>query len=343
VSPAPATSPRAPREPRRRPAPSALAGVDVGGTKIQVVVTSPDLEVLGQSRGPTPPSGGPPAVVEALCTLLDQAQQQAGVEGVAALGVGAPGTIDKATGVVAHSPNLAGWNDPYALGPELERRTGARVSVDNDVHTGMLGELRLGAARGLTEVLGVWFGTGVGGALVLGGELRGGPHGASGEIGHVCVRRGGRRCGCGRRGCLEAYAGRASMERRARRLVAGGRRSDLFRIMEQRGLDHLNSGVFARALAAGDDLAQDLIDDAVAAAGSGIASVVNVLDVQAVVIGGGLGTRLGEPFVARIAAAMQPHLFLTGAVSVRAASLGDLAGALGGATAAAELLTVRRT
>ncbi len=316
----------------------ALAGVDVGGTKIQVVVTTADLEVMGQSRGPTPSTGGPPAVVDALCALLDQARAEAGVDSIAALGVGAPGTIDKATGVVARSPNLAGWIDPYPLAAELERRTGARISVDNDVHAGMLGELRLGTARGLGEVLGVWFGTGVGGALVLGGELRGGPHGASGEIGHVCVRIGGRRCGCGRRGCLEAYAGRASMERYARKLVAQGRRTDLFRIMEKRGLEHLTSGVFARALEAGDDLAQDLIDDAIAAAGSGIASVVNVLDVEAVVIGGGLGTRLGEPFVERIAAAMQPHLFVTGGASVRPAALGDLGGALGAAAAASDLL-----
>jgi glucokinase len=317
-----------------------LAGVDVGGTKIQVVITTLELEVLGQSRGTTPTTGGPPAVVETLCALLDQARRGAGVDGLAALGVGAPGTIDKATGVVARSPNLAGWMDPYPLGAELQRRTGARVSVDNDVDAGILGELRLGAARGLTDVLGVWFGTGVGGALVLGGELRSGPHGASGEVGHVCVHPGGRRCGCGRRGCLEAYAGRASMERRARRLVAEGRRTELFRIMERRGVDHLNSGVFARALAAGDDLAQDLIDDAVAAAGAGIASVVNAVDVEAVVIGGGLGSRLGEPFVSRIAAAMQPHLFVTGAVSVRAAGLGDLAGALGAAAAAGALVTM---
>jgi glucokinase len=129
------------------------------------------------------------------------------------------------------------------------------------------------------------------------------------------------------------------MERRARKLVAEGRRTELFRIMERRGVDHLNSGVFARALAAGDDLAQDLIDDAVAAAGAGIASVVNAVDVEAVVIGGGLGSRLGEPFVSRVAAAMQPHLFVTGAVSVRAAGLGDLAGALGAAAAAGALVS----
>jgi len=279
-------------------------------------------------------------VVEALLELLAEACRAAEVERVAAVGVGAPGTIDRARGVVARSPNLAGWMDPYPLGPELERRTGARVRVDNDVRVGMLGEHRLGAARGLSEVLGVWFGTGVGGALVLGGELRSGPHGAAGEIGHVCVRDGGRRCGCGRLGCLEAYAGRASMERRARELVAKGRRTDLFRIMEHRGRPNVTSGVIARALEAGDALTHALIDRAVAAAGCGIASVVNVVDVQAVVVGGGLGSRLGEPFVACVAAAMAPHLLLTGrdAVDVRVAALGDLAGSLGAASIAAELV-----
>ena len=322
------------------PARAALVGIDVGGTKIQVVVTDARFAKTGESRGPTPPSGGPPAVVEAIHKLVVEALDGAGNPSVAAVGVGAPGSIDRSTGVVARSPNLAGWMDPFPLGAELGRRLDAPVVVDNDVRIGMLGEHRLGAGRPFQDLIGAWFGTGVGGAVILGGVLRNGRSGASGEIGHVCVVDGGRRCGCGRRGCLEAYAGRASMERHARKLVHKGRSTELFKIMEKQGRDHVTSGVIARALDQGDALTHALIDRAVAAAGQALASVVNVLDVEAVTIGGGLGTRLGAPFAKRVAAAMQPHLFVDGDQSVQVipAALGDYAGALGAATAAAEVV-----
>jgi glucokinase len=322
----------------------ALAGVDVGGTKIQVVVTDAKFNRLGESRAPTPTTGGPPAVIKAIAELVEAAQQDAGVETVAAVGVGAPGQVDRKLGTVARSPNLAGWMDPYPLTAELSKLVGAPVCVDNDVRVGVLGEHRLGAARPYSDVLGAWFGTGVGGAVIVGGQLRLGRAGASGEIGHVCVEPGGRRCGCGRRGCLEAYAGRASMERRARKLEAAGKQTQIFRIMERQERDHVTSGVLARALDQGDSLAHQLLDEAVWAAGSAIASVCNVLDVEVVVIGGGLGTRLGASFVNRVAAEMQPHLFVDGDASVKVlpAGLGDYAGALGAATEAAELLRAAR-
>ena len=339
-----ATRPAGAARAARPTAPGALVGIDVGGTKVQVVLTDAGFERIGESRGPTPTSGGPAAVVETIHRLVVEARDAAGNPALAAVGVGAPGSIDRATGVVARSPNLAGWMDPFPLGEELSRRLEAPVVVDNDVRFGMLGEHRLGAGRPFADLIGAWFGTGVGGAVILGGVLRNGRSGACGEIGHVCVVDGGRRCGCGRRGCLEAYAGRASMERRARSRVAKGEHTDLFRIMEKQGRDHVTSGVIARALDHGDALTHSLLDDAVAAAGQGIASVVNLLDVEAVVIGGGLGTRLGAPFAKRVAAAMQPHLFVDGEQSVQVvpAGLGDYAGALGAATAAAEAVPPRR-
>ena len=134
------------------------------------------------------------------------------------------------------------------------------------------------------------------------------------------------------------------MERRARARVQKGEHTELFKIMEKQGRDHVTSGVIARALDHGDALTHSLIDEAVAAGGQALASVVNVLDVEAVIIGGGLGTRLGAPFAKRIAAAMQPHLFVDGDQSVQVvpAGLGDYAGALGAATAAAEAVKARR-
>src|SRR5206468_3946433 len=134
--------------------------------------------------------------------------------------------------------------------------------------------------------------------------------GSAGEIGHTVVRHEGRKCSCGRRGCLEAYAGRGCMEARARKLAADGRKTILFDLMEHKGRDRLTSGVFAAALEDGDDMTRELIDDAVWALGVGLASAQNLLDVEATVIGGGLGDRLGAPFIDRVRDSMQPHLFV---------------------------------
>ena len=171
----------------------------------------------------------------------------------------------------------------------------------------------------------------MGGGLILDGKPWLG-RGAAGEIGHVVVKKDGARCPCGRRGCMEAYAGRGAMEARARKRQASGERTQLFKIMEDRGRTRLTSGVWARALRRSDPLALDLIDDAVQALGAGIASAVNLLDVPTVIIGGGLGIRLGEPYVDRIRTAMLPHLFVDwNPPRVLVATLGDLGGAQGAA------------
>jgi glucokinase len=162
--------------------------------------------------------------------------------------------------------------------------------------------------------------------------------GGAGEIGHVVVKIDGALCTCGRHGCMEAYAGRAAMEARARRREEKGRHTDLFHLMRERGRTRLTSAVWAHALERGDEVATEIIDKAVAALGAGIASAVNVLDVEAVILGGGLGVRFGEPMAQRITDAMQPHLFHDERPpDVRVASLGDLGGAIGAA------LLVRRT
>ena len=152
-----------------------------------------------------------------------------------------------------------------------------RVSLGNDVQVATDAEAALGAGRDRRSLLGVFWGTGVGGGLVL-GRKRWLGRGSAGEIGHVVVKRGGAECPCGRRGCMEAYAGRKAMEERARRLAAKGRKTVLFEIMEKRGRDRLTSGIWARALKQHDELATELIDRAVEALGTGIASSVNLID-----------------------------------------------------------------
>jgi len=175
----------------------------------------------------------------------------------------------------------------------------------------------------------VFWGTGVGGGLILNGKPWTG-RGGAGEIGHIVVEIDGSRCPCGRRGCLEAYAGRAAMEARAHRRVEKGKKTDLFTLMKEHKRTRLTSSVWAHALQRGDKVAIEIIDGAVRALGSGIATAVNLLDVEAVVIGGGLGVRFGQPFVDRIVAEMQPHLFNDEhPPDVRVAALGDLGGAIG--------------
>ena len=272
----------------------------------------------------------------AIAGTINEAAEEAGLApaALAAVGVGSPGEVDERTGTVAQAKNVSGWDGPFALGPELSKALDTPVVVGNDVQVATQAEFQLGAGKPFKSVLGVFWGTGVGGGLILDGRPWVG-RGAAGEIGHTVTRIGGRRCGCGRRGCLEAYAGRASMEAKARRLVEDGEHTVLFEIMERHGRTRLTSGVWERALHHGDKVATRLIDQAVEALGAGIASAVNLLDVEAVIIGGGLGTKLGEPYVERIREAMMPHVFADDRPpAIRLAELGDLGGAIGAALAA---------
>ena len=308
-------------------------GIDLGGTKIQAVVVDASNAVLGEARHPTPTEGGPGDVAKAMESALGEAADGAGVEtgALEGVGVGSPGEVDAAKGTVTSARNLPDWAGAFALGPVLGEALGTPVALGNDVQVATDAEALLGAGRPYGSLLGVFWGTGVGGGIVLDGRPWHG-RGAAGEIGHMVVVRGGRRCGCGRRGCMEAYAGRASMEQRARKLHDEGRKTDLFHIAHKRGRPRLTSGIWARALEAGDGLATELLDEAVQALGAGVASAQNLLDVEAIVIGGGLGVRLGEPFVERIREAMQPHLFNDDAPpAVHLAALGDLGGAIGAA------------
>lgn len=308
-------------------------GIDLGGTKIEAVVVDARHNVLGSARRPTPQSGGPRDVARAMIEAITAACEQAGVEPAAlrGVGVGSPGLVDESSGSVTGAGNLPGWSGTFALGETLARELGARVYVGNDVQVATEAEYQLGAGREFDALLGVFWGTGVGGALILGRKPWLG-RGRAGELGHMVVKLGGAVCTCGRRGCVEAYAGRAAMEARARRRVHKGRHTILFELMKQRGRARLTSAIWAHALEHGDKLARELIDDAVEALAAGIASAVNLLDVEAVVLGGGLGVRFGEPVASRIADAMRPHLFDDEhPPALRVAALGDLGGAIGAA------------
>jgi glucokinase len=303
----------------------AAIGIDLGGTTVQGVRLDGHQVEQDVRAGTT--DGGVDAVVRAIAEVVDEL---GGAE-QATIGIGVPGAVDTGVGEVRRAPNLREFDERVPLARLVAEATGADgVVLDNDVNVALLAEHRLGSAKGADDVLGVFVGTGVGGAIVVGGELHRGVTGAAGEIGHMVVEvELGRRCGCGLAGHVEAYAGRASIEREARRRHAEGECTEL---VELAGDGRMTPGVLARALEAGDTVAVELLDEAVRALGAAVASMVTVLDLPLVVMGGDVPDGLGPAFVARIEEAVRSRLFLPASpVRVVPAELGDLGGAIGAA------------
>ncbi len=304
-----------------------VAGVDVGGTNIEVGIVDEDHHVIERAKLDTP-SQGPDSVITVIVELVQSLS-----EPPIAVGVGIPGVVHD--GEVLTVPNLENWADQVDLGAELQRRLGVPVALGNDVNVGLLGEWLAGAAHRVGNVLGVWMGTGIGGALILDGRPFNGSRGAAGELGHVIVRPGGALCSCGRRGCVEAYAGRRSMAAIAAAMVDAGRQTSLFSIRDDAGKQKLTSKVWARALDESDELTEQLFDMAVETLGIGVASVINMVDVELVVIGGGLAEKLGQSLADRIQAAAAPWMLRPNPdLAWVPAALGDDSGVVGAASLA---------
>jgi glucokinase len=305
-------------------------GIDLGGTKIQTAIIDADGAVKGEARHPTPTEGGPADVAAAMGKALIEAAEAAGVEAseLEGVGVGSPGDVDEKAGTVSTARNLPDWEGSFPLGEALEKDLGTKVRIGNDVQVATEAEYHLGAGQGLDSLIGVFWGTGVGGGLILGGKPWLG-RGAAGEIGHMVIKRGGAKCPCGRRGCMEAYSGRAAMEAEARRRQEDGEKTDLFKLMEKHNKPRLTSSIWDRAIDDCDKLAIELIDRAIEALGTGIASAINLLDPEAIIIGGGLGLRFGERYMEPLLEEMRKHVFFDTMPDVKMASLGDLGGAIG--------------
>lgn len=319
-----------------------LVGVDLGGTSLRALVVDSRNKVLSVVKTPTKRSGRSEALIEDIVEAVREAVKAAGLSlsDIAAVSVGAPGAIDTGRGIVRAAPNL-GWKD-VALGPELRRMLGVLVLVDNDVNVGVVGEHALGAARGAEEVVGIFVGTGIGGGLITRGRLYEGSRGAAGEVGHMVLEVDGPRCPCGRRGCAEALASRTAMERDVRAAIKAGKKSSVLKIMRDRHRDRMTSSVIARALRKKDPVMRKVMKRAQKYLGILVASVVNLLDPEVVVIGGGVTERLGDDFVAPIRqTAYEYFLRRSDARRVRivAAKLGDDAGALGAVVLARQRLT----
>lgn len=314
-------------------------GVDLGGTNIYVLAVGESDEVRGQAKLRTPISGDREAVMDVMEAAIQDALDGAGPDlaDVDAIGIGTPGVV--IDGTIGGATNVPGWFDRFGLAEVFGHRIGKPVRIANDVTAASVAEHRFGAGAGTDHLLAVFVGTGVGSGLILNGEPYEGGVGGAGEFGHTIVSRGGAVCPCGRRGCVEAYAGRRAMAQAAERAVAAGHETILFDIVDEQDKRRPTSGVFREALERGDTLTADLVDEGIAALGAGIASAVNLLDVDVVVIGGGLADKLGERFMVPLEAAVKPHLFLQPPrVELVTAELADEAGALGVAVLARDLV-----
>ena len=311
-------------------------GVDIGGTKVLGVVVdtdAPERGPLAEARRPTPQ--GAESLVATIATVVAEVLGPDGADGVAAVGVGLPGLIDRG-GVLRFGPNLPGIVD-LDLEHALADRVALPVVVENDANCAAWAEHRLGAAEGHGHVLLVTLGTGIGAGLIADGRLFTGAHGMAGEPGHMIVDPGGPRCPCGRRGCWERYASGSGLGFLAREAALAGRAQGVVALAGG-DPEAVRGEHVTRAARQGDPDASTVMESFGWWVALGLANLVNILDPEIVVLGGGLVTE-ADLFLSATRAAFA-DLVLAGPhrheVPVVAASTGERAGALGAALLAAE-------
>ena len=310
--------------------PDVVIGVDLGGTKILARAVDPATgRAEGRVKHKTP--AGPEAVLDAVAAAAMALDQW---DDAVAVGIGVPGFVD-GDGVVARCPNIEGWDRPVPVAELLTDRLGRPVVVGNDVNCGAVAEHRVGLGRGHADLLAIYVGTGVGGGLILDDRLVHGPRGKAAEVGHVTVTPGGRPCGCGGRGHLECYAGRAGMDREVRRRVAAGSTELLH---ELAGTGPIKSRHLATALEAGDDTTRQLIAEATDALALVIGNAAALLDLHRVILGGGVVDKLGQPFIDDIRRSAHFGGFGADEVEVVEAHRIDDGGVVGAAILAADRL-----
>ena len=320
-----------------------VVGVDMGGTSLRALVVNAANEILAVEKTSTDITQKPDRMIADLAGWIEDVVREAGIKRstLAAVSIGAPGAVDPERGIVYHAPNL-GW-DKVALGPTLARLARVPVLVENDVNVGVAGEYALGAGQGARILVGIFVGTGIGGGILFDGQLYSGSRGAAAEIGHNVLLVDGPRCGCGNRGCAEALASRTAMERDVRAAIKHGERSIVPKLMRERAKDRMTSSIIQRALKKHDPVMQKVMKRAEYYLGILVANVVNTLDPDCVVIGGGIAERLGEAFVAPIRhTAYECFLRRHDAERVRIVpgALGDNAGPLGAVVLARQRLKI---
>jgi glucokinase len=264
----------------------AAIGIDVGGTKVAGLLVREDGAILSERVATTPAED----VDATMATIYEvTAALREGPEAVA-VGVGAAGMVEFAAGALRSAPNLA-WKE-VPIRDLVAERTGLPALVDNDANVAAWGEFRMGAGRGYRDLLIVTVGTGIGGGIISGGRLLRGAHGFAAEIGHIIVEPGGPECGCGNRGCWEQVASGRALDRAA---VAEVARDPHSPIATRAGGRPTGRDVW-EAAREGDAAATGVLDEVGRRLGEGIAGLVNVLDPQAVIVGGGVA-EIGEPLL----------------------------------------------
>lgn len=307
-----------------------LAGIDLGGTKIYAGIADLEGKLMATLKIPTEAENGPQAVVSRMVESLRLAAEKAGVKmsEIAGLGVGTPGPLNSRAGIVYTTPNLPGWVE-VPLADWLAVATGLPVFVENDANLAALGEKYFGTGQGVDNFVFITVSTGIGGGIILGGQIWRGVTDMAGEIGHMVIDTNGPRCNCGRQGCLEVLASGPAIVRRA---VAGLKEypdSAILRLASGQAQGVTTHHIF-QAAREGDPLAQVVVHETAFYLGTGITNVVHVINPDLVIIGGGVG-KVGEQLLRPVREVVWEQTFARSRerLEIRQARLGDDAGVLG--------------
>lgn len=269
-----------------------FVGVDIGGTKVAAGLVNANGEILSQTRVPMVGNASAEAGLGATLSAISKALPTDARQ-IAGIGICAPGPLDPRTGVILNPPNLPCWRD-FPLAAEVQKAYSVPVNVDNDANAAALAEARWGAARGYSNVFYATLGTGIGTGVVFDGKIYHGRTGAAGEGGHVSIDRNGPICFCGKPGCIEVFASGTAIVKRARAKVAEGRKS-LLSEMASGDPQSITGETIAQAVGAGDVLAREIMNDCAEMLALWLSNMVDVLDPEIIVIGGGAAA-LYEPF-----------------------------------------------
>ena len=309
-----------------------VAAVDLGGTKIAVGIISPEYRVIARGHHPTLANEGAEAVINRVISAVKQVSESQGISltGLAGISIAAAGAIDSRKGLITISPNLPGWQN-IPLGKIVSERLGVNTWLINDANSAALAEYQLGAGQGISNLIYISVGTGIGGAIIINGNLYTGACGSAGEIGHMTIENNGPKCGCGNIGCLEMLASGAAMAREALRRIANGEKSSLTNIAA-RNPAHITGKEIEAAARAGDVLAGDVIHDAAIYLGVGMVNMINIFNPEMIIVGGGVA-RMGELLLvpARQVVKERAIPLSAGAVRIVPSKLGNDAGLLGAA------------
>jgi glucokinase len=312
-----------------------FVGVDLGGTKILAGVFSPQLKLLQTAKLSTKSNRGFASVVDRVAKCVRDAVDEAdmNLKQVRAIGIGAPGAIEPETGEVIFAPNLQ-WKDA-PLKKELEKQLEIPVFVENDCNACALGVQEVELKGRTRNLLGIFLGTGIGGGLIIDGRVYRGFNGTAGELGHMVIQVGGPKCGCGNNGCFEALASRTALFREIQTRVKAGEKTILTELLGGE-LDDLKSGDLRKAIRKGDKLVEKVVEGAAEYTGIAVANLINILNPEVVVLGGGVIDALEDEMMSIIVETALDYAMpgTTKGIEILASKLGDNAGITGGAVLA---------